>query len=156
MLGLATHEPNFTIIREEFKPNKPKPCALCNQMGHEVKDCQGLPREKQGKVRILIFLEILLICNQIYVLRSSSYSCCQFCNLSIQIMLLELPGFPFILINKDCSSVAYKYYVEHNFLTCIWFAFFFLLVRESNQSLNRYIKYQDTFLHKNLRTCAYL
>uniref|UniRef100_A0A8B9MIM8 5'-3' exoribonuclease n=1 Tax=Accipiter nisus TaxID=211598 RepID=A0A8B9MIM8_9AVES len=49
MLGLATHEPNFTIIREEFKPNKPKPCALCNQMGHEVKDCQGLPREKQGK-----------------------------------------------------------------------------------------------------------
>lgn len=56
MLGLATHEPNFTIIREEFKPNKPKPCALCNQMGHEVKDCQGLPREKQGKVRILLFL----------------------------------------------------------------------------------------------------
>lgn len=119
MLGLATHEPNFTIIREEFKPNKPKPCALCNQMGHEVKDCQGLPREKQGKVRILIFLEILLICNQMYVLRSSSYSCCQFCNLSIQIMLLELPGFPFILTNKDCSSVAYKYHVEHNFLTCI-------------------------------------
>uniref|UniRef100_A0A8D0GMQ6 5'-3' exoribonuclease n=1 Tax=Sphenodon punctatus TaxID=8508 RepID=A0A8D0GMQ6_SPHPU len=49
MLGLATHEPNFTIIREEFKPNKPKPCNLCNQFGHEVKDCQGLPREKQGE-----------------------------------------------------------------------------------------------------------
>ncbi|CAI5780498.1 5' [Podarcis lilfordi] len=49
MLGLATHEPNFTIIREEFKPNKPKPCALCNQFGHEVKDCQGLPKEKQGE-----------------------------------------------------------------------------------------------------------
>ncbi|KAJ8356102.1 hypothetical protein SKAU_G00188960 [Synaphobranchus kaupii] len=49
MLGLATHEPNFTIIREEFKPNKPRPCALCNQVGHEVKDCQGLPREKQGE-----------------------------------------------------------------------------------------------------------
>lgn len=53
MLGLATHEPNFTIIREEFKPNKPKPCALCNQFGHEVKDCEGLPREKKGKVRTL-------------------------------------------------------------------------------------------------------
>uniref|UniRef100_A0A7N8X789 5'-3' exoribonuclease n=1 Tax=Mastacembelus armatus TaxID=205130 RepID=A0A7N8X789_9TELE len=39
MLGLATHEPNFTIIREEFKPNKPRPCALCGQMGHEIKDC---------------------------------------------------------------------------------------------------------------------
>lgn len=53
MLGLATHEPNFTIIREEFKPNKPKPCGLCNQFGHEVKDCEGLPREKKGKVRPL-------------------------------------------------------------------------------------------------------
>lgn len=49
MLGLATHEPNFTIIREEFKPNKPRPCALCGQLGHDIKDCQGLPREKQGE-----------------------------------------------------------------------------------------------------------
>ncbi|TKS75349.1 5'-3' exoribonuclease 2 [Collichthys lucidus] len=49
MLGLATHEPNFTIIREEFKPNKPRPCALCGQMGHEIKDCQGVAREKQGQ-----------------------------------------------------------------------------------------------------------
>uniref|UniRef100_A0A671SGH9 5'-3' exoribonuclease n=1 Tax=Sinocyclocheilus anshuiensis TaxID=1608454 RepID=A0A671SGH9_9TELE len=49
MLGLATHEANFTIIREEFKPNKPRPCALCGQMGHEIKDCQGLAREKQGE-----------------------------------------------------------------------------------------------------------
>ncbi|KAI4890028.1 hypothetical protein NFI96_015514 [Prochilodus magdalenae] len=49
MLGLATHEPNFTIIREEFKPNKPRPCALCGQMGHEIKDCQGVAREKKGE-----------------------------------------------------------------------------------------------------------
>ncbi|XP_068565193.1 5'-3' exoribonuclease 2 isoform X2 [Cebidichthys violaceus] len=49
MLGLATHEPNFTIIREEFKPNKPRPCALCGQTGHEIKDCQGTAREKQGQ-----------------------------------------------------------------------------------------------------------
>lgn len=32
MLGLATHEPNFTIIREEFKPNKPRPCDICGQV----------------------------------------------------------------------------------------------------------------------------
>ena len=32
MLGLATHEPHFTIIREEFKPNKPRPCDLCRQV----------------------------------------------------------------------------------------------------------------------------
>ncbi|KAM4772542.1 5'-3' exoribonuclease 2 [Rhinophrynus dorsalis] len=49
MLGLATHEPYFTIIREEFKPNQPKPCALCGQFGHEIKECQGLPREKKGE-----------------------------------------------------------------------------------------------------------
>uniref|UniRef100_A0A8C7Z3V7 5'-3' exoribonuclease n=1 Tax=Oryzias sinensis TaxID=183150 RepID=A0A8C7Z3V7_9TELE len=49
MLGLATHEPNFTIIREEFKPNKPRPCSLCGQTGHEMKDCQGVAREKQGQ-----------------------------------------------------------------------------------------------------------
>ncbi|KAK6297260.1 hypothetical protein J4Q44_G00318430 [Coregonus suidteri] len=49
MLGLATHEPNFTIIREEFKPNQPRPCAMCGQKGHEIKDCQGVAREKQGE-----------------------------------------------------------------------------------------------------------
>ncbi|XP_047994525.1 5'-3' exoribonuclease 2 homolog [Leguminivora glycinivorella] len=41
MLGLATHEPNFTIIREEFKPNKPRPCDICGQLGHEMKECTG-------------------------------------------------------------------------------------------------------------------
>ncbi|XP_014676805.1 PREDICTED: 5'-3' exoribonuclease 2-like [Priapulus caudatus] len=49
MLGLATHEPDFTIIREEFKPNEPRPCDLCGQLGHEMKDCVGLPKEKQGE-----------------------------------------------------------------------------------------------------------
>lgn len=49
MLGLATHEPYFTIIREEFRPDKPRPCEICNQYGHETKDCTGLAREKQGK-----------------------------------------------------------------------------------------------------------
>lgn len=33
MLGLATHEPNFTIIREEFLPNKPRPCEICGEVG---------------------------------------------------------------------------------------------------------------------------
>ena len=34
MLGLATHEPYFTILREEFKPNQPRPCEICNQYGN--------------------------------------------------------------------------------------------------------------------------
>ena len=41
MLGLATHELDFTILREEFIPNQPKPCELCAQFGHETKECQG-------------------------------------------------------------------------------------------------------------------
>lgn len=74
MLGLATHEASFTIIREEFKPNKPRPCEICNQLGifhfsnslsridfqskvlkfkyhqgHDLNDCQGAEREKSGE-----------------------------------------------------------------------------------------------------------
>uniref|UniRef100_A0A1Y1MVA7 5'-3' exoribonuclease n=1 Tax=Photinus pyralis TaxID=7054 RepID=A0A1Y1MVA7_PHOPY len=41
MLGLATHEVNFTIIREEFKPNKPRPCEICGQTGHTLQECTG-------------------------------------------------------------------------------------------------------------------
>lgn len=48
MLGLATHEPNFTIIREEFRPNKPRPCDICQQIGHEMKDCVGCPKPIDG------------------------------------------------------------------------------------------------------------
>ncbi|XP_056639488.1 5'-3' exoribonuclease 2 homolog [Diorhabda sublineata] len=49
MLGLATHEPNFTIIREEFKPNQPRPCDICGQVGHEMKDCVGGCRSEHDK-----------------------------------------------------------------------------------------------------------
>ena len=49
MLGLATHEPNFTIIREEFKPNKPRPCDLCRQMGHELHECTGAAKPLDGE-----------------------------------------------------------------------------------------------------------
>ncbi|KAL1493771.1 hypothetical protein ABEB36_009461 [Hypothenemus hampei] len=48
MLGLATHEPNFTIIREEFRPNKPRPCEICGQLGHDMKDCIGGVRSEHG------------------------------------------------------------------------------------------------------------
>lgn len=48
MLGLATHEPNFTIIREEFKPNKPRPCDICGQLGHEMKDCIGAEKDAES------------------------------------------------------------------------------------------------------------
>uniref|UniRef100_A0A182XFI6 5'-3' exoribonuclease n=1 Tax=Anopheles quadriannulatus TaxID=34691 RepID=A0A182XFI6_ANOQN len=47
MLGLATHETHFTIIREEFLPNKDRPCDICQQIGHEMKSCTGLQSERE-------------------------------------------------------------------------------------------------------------
>lgn len=35
MLGLATHEPYFTIIREEFVPNTERPCDICGMIGEQ-------------------------------------------------------------------------------------------------------------------------
>lgn len=49
MLGLATHEANFNIIREEFVPNQQRPCELCGQYGHELKDCQGLAQDEAAE-----------------------------------------------------------------------------------------------------------
>ncbi|XP_074603428.1 LOW QUALITY PROTEIN: 5'-3' exoribonuclease 2-like [Brevipalpus obovatus] len=52
MLGLATHELNFTIIREEFIPNQPKPCEICGQYNHEMKECEGKPADPTEEVFI--------------------------------------------------------------------------------------------------------
>lgn len=83
MLGLATHEPNFTIIREEFLPNKPRPCDLCAQIGHEMKDCTGLDAEFHtqpdmafGKETQFIFVRLNVL--KEYLLRE-----------------LEMPNLPF-------------------------------------------------------------
>ncbi|XP_074643566.1 5'-3' exoribonuclease 2-like [Tubulanus polymorphus] len=72
MLGLATHEPHFTIIREEFKPNAPKACELCGQLGHDLKECQGLPKRREGEhdeLNKLPGLEQEFIFIRLYVLR---------------------------------------------------------------------------------------
>ena len=53
MLGLATHEPYFTILREEFKPGQPKPCEICGQIGgwgmREREREREKGREREGK-----------------------------------------------------------------------------------------------------------
>lgn len=71
MLALATHEPNFTIIREEFKPNKPRPCDICGQVGHEMQDCLGLEKEvpADGAVETTFASETEFIFVRINVLR---------------------------------------------------------------------------------------
>nr|XP_033339263.1 5'-3' exoribonuclease 2 homolog [Megalopta genalis] len=68
MLGLATHEMNFTIIREEFKPNKPRPCDICGQLGHDMKECTGAEADDEEE-EIPLETEILFIFVRLNVLR---------------------------------------------------------------------------------------
>ncbi|CAD5206912.1 unnamed protein product [Bursaphelenchus okinawaensis] len=82
MLGLATHEVNFNILREEFVPNQPRPCELCHGYGHELKNCQGmlsLPnKDDEPVVKHTNFIFIRLPVLREYLARD-----------------LEIPGLPF-------------------------------------------------------------
>lgn len=50
MLGLATHEPHFRVLREDvfFQESKPRTCRLCGQPGHKAEECTGKAKEKNG------------------------------------------------------------------------------------------------------------
>ncbi|XP_066939029.1 5'-3' exoribonuclease 2 homolog isoform X2 [Macrobrachium rosenbergii] len=69
MLGLATHELNFTIIREEFKPNKPKPCDICGLLGHEMVDCLGVEGDSAADEPEKVYEEQKYIFVRLNVLR---------------------------------------------------------------------------------------
>ncbi|KAI2615170.1 exoribonuclease Dhp1 [Hypoxylon sp. NC1633] len=51
MLGLATHEPHFRVLREDvfFQDGKAKSCKLCGQKGHDAVNCRGAAKEKDGE-----------------------------------------------------------------------------------------------------------
>ncbi|KAF4125957.1 5'-3' exoribonuclease 2 [Geosmithia morbida] len=51
MLGLATHEPHFRVLREDvfFQDSKSRTCKLCGQKGHEARNCKGEAKEKEGE-----------------------------------------------------------------------------------------------------------
>ncbi|KAI8301808.1 GTPase-activator protein for Ras-like GTPase [Colletotrichum sp. SAR11_240] len=51
MLGLATHEPHFRVLREDvfFQDSKPRVCRICGQKGHEARNCRGEAKEKVGE-----------------------------------------------------------------------------------------------------------
>jgi 5'-3' exoribonuclease 2 len=50
MLGLATHEPHFRILREDvsIQDSKPGACNLCGQKGHFAANCRGVAKVKSG------------------------------------------------------------------------------------------------------------
>ncbi|KAL2759503.1 hypothetical protein ACRALDRAFT_1067694 [Sodiomyces alcalophilus JCM 7366] len=51
MLGLATHEPHFRVLREDvfFQESKTRMCKLCGQAGHEARDCRGEAKAKDDE-----------------------------------------------------------------------------------------------------------
>ncbi|KAH6971880.1 hypothetical protein BKA56DRAFT_677938 [Ilyonectria sp. MPI-CAGE-AT-0026] len=51
MLGLATHEPHFRVLREDvfFQDSKARVCKLCGQKGHEARNCRGEVKPKEGE-----------------------------------------------------------------------------------------------------------
>ena len=51
MLGLATHEPHFRVLREDvfFQESKARTCNLCGQKGHIAEACKGEAQPKDGE-----------------------------------------------------------------------------------------------------------
>ncbi len=51
MLGLATHEPHFRVLREDvfFQESKARTCRLCGQKGHKAEECRGEVKVKDGE-----------------------------------------------------------------------------------------------------------
>ncbi|PQE27507.1 5 -3 exoribonuclease 2 protein [Rutstroemia sp. NJR-2017a BBW] len=51
MLGLATHEPHFRVLREDvsIRDAKPRTCKLCGQAGHQERECTGATKVKDGE-----------------------------------------------------------------------------------------------------------
>ena len=50
MLGLATHEPHFRVLREDvfFQESKARTCHICGQKGHIAEACKGEAQKKEG------------------------------------------------------------------------------------------------------------
>ncbi|KAI1821725.1 exoribonuclease Dhp1 [Xylaria intraflava] len=51
MLGLATHEPHFRVLREDvfFQEGKARTCKICGQKGHDAQNCRGEAKQKDGE-----------------------------------------------------------------------------------------------------------
>lgn len=110
LLGLTTHEPHFTIIREKCRPNNPRPCDICNQLGHEMKDCTGLDQEENEdyikNTSSIITEKQSFIFVHLYVLREY---------LAIDLAMPNLP-FPYDLDRAIDDWVFLCFFVDNDFL----------------------------------------
>lgn len=67
MLALATHEPNFRVLREDvFGTSKSDTaCRICNQEGHYAAQCTGPPltkiEKKPEEKKPFIFLDVAIL-----------------------------------------------------------------------------------------------
>ena len=63
MLGLATHEPRFTILREEVLFGRNKPCENCGQKGHFKDKCNNEPKkpDKHGSTQKFVFAHLWVL-----------------------------------------------------------------------------------------------
>nr|POE62995.1 5'-3' exoribonuclease 2 [Quercus suber] len=54
MLGIATHEPHFRVLREDVFANDTKPghCRKCNQPGHMADQCMGVAKKQPGEEEV--------------------------------------------------------------------------------------------------------
>ena len=50
MLGIATHEPHFRVLREDvfYQEAKARTCRICGQKGHLAEQCRGEAKRKDG------------------------------------------------------------------------------------------------------------
>lgn len=51
MLGLATHEPHFRVLREDVfaQDSRARVCRICGQKGHKAEECKGEAKQKNGE-----------------------------------------------------------------------------------------------------------
>lgn len=62
MLGLASHDPHFSIIRETVVVPDTRSCFICGQPGHQAAECTGTPQKKEEKgLRPFQFLHINIL-----------------------------------------------------------------------------------------------
>jgi 5'-3' exoribonuclease 2 len=107
MLALATHEPNFRVLREDvfFKDASPNACRMCGQEGHYAAQCTGLPSEMTkskstpGKPKPFIFLDVAILREYLEVELNVSYA-----------------PFPFVLEQAIDDWVLLIFFVGNDFL----------------------------------------